>query len=62
MQVDTINSHLEKIKKIYFFRSFTVVKDDEKLFYKKGDVLTRGSASKEFIVGVYCLYHTWLIA
>ena len=30
----------------------TVVKDDEKLFYKKGDVLTRGSgeeATKEFI-------------
>ena len=48
---ETGKVHCKAVKKLNEIQP-TVVKDDEKLFYKKGDVLTRGSgeeATKEFI-------------
>ena len=48
---ETGKIHCKAVKKLNEIQP-TVVKDDEKLFYKKGDVLTRGSgeeATKEFI-------------
>ena len=48
---ETGKVHCKTVKKLNEIQP-TVVKDDEKLFYKKGDVLTRGSgeeATKEFI-------------
>ena len=48
---ETGKVHCKAVKKLNEIQP-TVVKDDEKLFYKKGDVLTHGSgeeATKEFI-------------